>query len=451
MKRDIRKMMALLSEANVKEQDLPFSVEKRDIEIPFISKNGTVRRRPLRIYVPETGPTPKPLVFIAHYEMPENDATLNLYLRKGWAVSTPIDFQSEYNGNLIDDDLIFNSAALSAVRKQPDMDRTRIVVSGGSAGGYMTQMLSVLHLGICCSVSFSGITNILFNMKYLQSANEHNKEILETLTADERKDFIRCLEVIPVPIIGAIFGQFAPILAKIQENSHGEIWKALSPSCMARCFTGPVLFSHFTSDLLVPIDQLTKRFTYAELDKSLPDGFRIRMSEFPLEEELQRSMAEMLPAGDLFENLCPPPQTSGENFKLSFDLSKRFNILVFDEGNVEAEGGHYKKMDLGSIDATAYIQAQLQKSSRETNWLTAGKLALMAERYAGKGFLIPGQAGIDDTVYGSVAMNCQEILEELSEFGELHPEEFADTLRTVMTARPDLADALGEIKNRLLI
>ncbi|MEY8745733.1 hypothetical protein AB9M62_41555 [Bacillales bacterium AN1005] len=55
MKRDIRKMMALLSEANVKEQDLPFSVEKRDIEIPFISKNGNVYQRPLRIYVPETG------------------------------------------------------------------------------------------------------------------------------------------------------------------------------------------------------------------------------------------------------------------------------------------------------------------------------------------------------------------------------------------------------------
>jgi len=451
MKRDIRKVMALLSEANVKEQELPFSVEKRDIEIPFISKDGTVCRRYIRIYLPEPAPEPKPLVFIAHYEMPENDTTLNLYLMNGWAVSTPIDFKPEYNGSLVDDDLIFNSAALSAVRKQPGIDRTRIVVSGGSAGGYMTQMLSVLHLGICCSISFSGITNILFNMKYLQSANNHNKDVLETLTEEERKDFIRCLEVIPVPIVGAIFGQFAPILAKIEENPNSEIWNAMSPSFMAGCFTDPILFSHFTSDLLVPVDQLTKRFTYADLDESLPEGFRIRMSEFPLQEKVQRSMAEMLPADDLFEHLCPAPQTSGENFKLSFDRTKRFNIVVFDEGNAEAEGGHFKKMDLGPIDATDYIHAQLQRSSRETNWLTVGKLALMAERYAGKGFLIPGKAGIDDIVYGSVAMNRQEVLEELSEFGEHHREELVDTFCAAMAAKPELADVLDEIQGRLLI
>lgn len=450
MKRDLRKLMAMLTEANVTTPELPFSVEKRDIEIPFIAQDGTICRRSIRIYLPDHASRPLPLVFIAHYEMVESDALLALYLMKGWAVSTPIDFKPEYNGKLVDDDLIFNSAALSVVRKQPDIDRTRIVVSGGSAGGYMTLMLSVLHLGICCSVSFSGITNMMFSMNYLQATNEYNVQALAGLTEEELQDFVRCLEAMPVPILGAISDQFTPILDRMKQDPNDKAWIALSPSCMTECFTSPIAFTHFTSDVLVPVDQLTTRYTYAEPGESLPEGFRLRLSEFPLHEPLHRSLADALPDEDLVERLYPAPQTTGENVELPFDIAKRFNVVVFDEGRVEADAGHFKKLDLGSVDATAYMEAQLKRSSRETNWLTAGKLALMAERYAGKSTLLPGHFDIDDdTVYGSIAMNQQEVLQELSEFAEHHRAEVAEAFREANAVRPDLADSLKEIGSRL--
>lgn len=447
MKRDFRQLLAMLTQAKDSRLDLPFYVEKRDIEIPFIATDGSVSRRSIRIYLPEIAPRPMPIVFIAHYEMTEADSLLSMYLKKGWAVSTPINYITEYNGTLIDDDLIFNNAALSVVKKQPDIDRTRIVVSGGSAGGYMAQMLSVLHLGICCTVSFSGIANIPFNMHYMISANGYNLAAMAELTEEERQDLVRCMEAMPVPILSAGANQFVPIQEKLQRDPNGKVWKALSPSCMTDCLTNPITYTHFTSDVLVPIDQLTTRYTYSAPGNSLPEGFRLRLSEFPLEEELQRSLAEALPADELSEKLYPAPQEAGENFAIPFDITKRFNIVVFDEGCVEGDAGHQKNLDIGTYDATAYMEAQLVRSSRDTNWLTAGKLALMAERYAGTSILIPGQSGIDDTAYGSLAMDRAIVLEDLSAFSEDRQKEYEEVFRAARKARPDLADALDEIKS----
>ena len=448
MKRDFRKLLALLSETAQK-PELPFPTEKRDIEIPFITKEGKVCRRFLRIYFPEGVPRPMPVVFIAHYEMTETDAQLFMYLKKGWAVSTPIHYSTEYNGQLIDDDLAFNSAALTAVRRQPDIDRHRMIVSGGSAGGYMTLMLSVLHLGICGAVSFSGITNMMFNMQYMKSVNSYNEKALAELGPEERKDVGRCLDAMTVPVLGAVSDQFMPILRKAEADPDSGIWSAASPACMTECFTNPVLFTHFTSDILVPVDQLTKRYTYGQTGGSLPEGFRIRLSEFSLDEKQRHSLAEMLPEDMLSERLIPAPDSKGEDVVIPFDSSKRFNIVVFDEGCVEADAGHQKNFEIGSYDATGYMEELFKKTSRETNWLSAGKLILLAERYAGMGVLLPGRPDTDDTAFGSLAAVREEILEELSDYAADHWDELKETFGAAKSRRPDAAGTLMQIYKAL--
>jgi hypothetical protein len=449
MKRDLRRLMAMLSEAGTRQLELPFGVEKRDLEVPYLTRNGAISRRPLRIYLPDHAPEPMPLVFIAHYEMPEHDPLLGMYLRMGWAVSTCLQHVQEYNSQLMGDNLVFNSAALTMVRKQPDIDRTRIVVSGGSAGGYMTMMLSVLHMGVCASVSFSGIANLVFNMRYMQAANSFNLQVMAGLTEEERQDFVGMLEKLPIPILGAISNQFLPILMQMEQEPDSPMWTAASPVCMADRFTGPLLMTHFTSDVLVPIDQLTKRWSDGLNGESLPEGYRLRLSEFPLPAHLQRSLEENLPRADLAVQTVPAPQREGEDIRIPFDISKRFNIVVFDEGAVEGVAGHSKQLQPGSYDARAYMEAQIRRSCRETNWLTAGKLALMAERYAGKCILLPAHDGIDDQVYGSNSVHRREVMEELSLYAEDHGADLRDKMREVKQERPDLAAVLDEIVEQL--
>lgn len=86
---------------------------------------------------------------------------------------------------------------------------------------------------------------------------------------------------------------------------------------------------------------------------------------------------------------------------------------------MEADAGHQKNFEIGSYDATGYMEELFKKTSRETNWLSAGKLILMAERYAGTGVLLPGRPDTDDTAFGSLAAVREEILEELSDYAQI--------------------------------
>lgn len=453
---DLSKMMALMSQGP--KNPIPFTGEKRNLEIPFLTRDGSPACRFLRVYLPAGAARPMPLVFAAHYEIAEGSPELALYLSKGWAVSTPIKFEAAFNGRLTDDDLVFNCAALSAVRKLPEIDRTRIAVVGGSAGGYMALMLSALHLGICCSVSFSGITNVLFGMRhYFETAHGYNLRAFEEELDEEEKTFLLSrLETAVVPVLGEIFDQFAPIRENFPDMEDNARFAAFSPSCLAYCFSNPILFSHFTSDVLVPVDQLTKRFTYEKPGETLPEGFRLRMSEFPLPEKLNLSMAEALPAEELAECLYPVPE-GNDDVVIPYDLSKRFNISVFDEGCVEADAGHQKNLGLGKNDASAYIEAQFARSSRQTSWLSAEKLAMLAERYAGNSTQLPAHGGVDETVYGSAAAYRQEVLEELSFFAmnrdfaaDCGKETLAEAFDKTEAAKPELAKVLGELKAAVL-
>ncbi len=445
--KDIRKMMAVLSEGN--KITLPFSVEQRDIEIPYIKQDGSIARRSIRIYLPETFPRPMPVVYVAHYEMKESDTLLRLYLLKGWAVATTIDFIAEYNRTLVDDDMIFNSAALTVVREQPDIDRARIAVTGGSAGGYMALMLSILHLGIRCSVSFSGVTNIPYLMNYFEDAEKFNAEERKKLTPEESKDFALLIERLPIPVLGAIYGQLSPIMDKMKVNPDEEYWKSLTPSCMTSCFSNPLLFTHVTSDALVPIDQLTSRYCYSELGDTLPANFKYGLSNLVEDEQLRRPLADALPPDDVYEVFVPAPENPNAPTDIPYDVTKKFNIVVYDEGVVEAYAGHNKRKKFGVISPTDYMEAQLTKRDASTNWLTADKLALMVERYKGTSLLLPGHAGIDDKLHGSKAMYQRIIVDELSEYSSEQSSAFNDACQHLKKKRPKLVDTLNEIIGQL--
>jgi len=377
-------------------------VDKRDIEIPFITKSGAIDRRTVRVVIPETAEKPVPLVFFAHYPIGEDHPAFAEIINKGWALAILADFEPfKHSAALIDDNLVFNSAALSAVCKLPEIDRTRIAVIGESAGGYISLMLTTLHLGICTSVSVVGVANIRFNMiDYFDHVQSYNLKAVEKLNAKDRGNMQRRLEAMPMPVLGSLYDAFIPVKDNFPDKNDVDRWVAFSPAAMTSSFSNPILFTHFTSDLLVPIDQITKNFTY-DRGETLPDDFKLRLSEFDIPEILQRSLAETIPAEDLSERVVPAP----EKFTIldpEFDANKRFNIFVVDEGPVEAKAGHLKDASF-YISYITYFETQFALSSRKTNRLTVEKLVLLAERYAGKCAPLPARVTADETIYGSAA------------------------------------------------
>ncbi|MDO5628067.1 MAG: prolyl oligopeptidase family serine peptidase, partial [Mobilicoccus sp.] len=147
--------------------------DRHVIEVPYLDKTGTRVTRPVVLYVPQNATGPVPLVFVAHYEIDAGSADLGDYLRQGWAVASPTEVTQAENGRLTDDNLVFNNAALHAMRQRVEVDRERVAIVGGSAGGYMALMLSHLQLGAVATVADAPITNAYFNLRQYFPLVEH--------------------------------------------------------------------------------------------------------------------------------------------------------------------------------------------------------------------------------------------------------------------------------------
>lgn len=66
------------------------------------------------------------------------------------------------------------------------------------------------------------------------------------------------------------------------------------------------------------------------------------------------------------------------------------------------------------IDDVPYLKAMFERGLAQNEVLTSGKLLLLLERYMGESIQLPAHEGVDDTVYGSLAVYRREIVEELT-------------------------------------
>lgn len=387
---DYAKVFAMQTEAN---KDLPplENIEQREIDVQYIRKDGTIETRPVRLYIPEESEQPMPLIYVPHYEMAENAAELRRYLEQGWAVTSPTDVLPSHNGLLTDDDLVFNNAALYTLRHMEEFDNQRIAIVGGSAGGYTTLMLSALQMGNCASVATAPIANVYFNFyQYFQMAQRDDAPFFLKLVRDS----------------------FTPILDNFPNVKDTERWEAFSAVGLADCFNSPLVITHVTSDILVPVDQITKEFTYANEGESMPEDFSTRLSE-DNPGVLGHSLADELPA-----ELTHVEHIIIEDLDADSDLpyheEKLFNLNIYDDGPTESYGSHRATSGTGVVNDVPYLKAMFERGLAQNEILTDGKLILLLERYMGESIQLPAHEGVDDSVYGSLAIYRQEIVEELA-------------------------------------
>lgn len=120
-------------------------------------------------------------------------------------------------------------------------DRQRISIVGGSAGGYTALMLSALQMGNCATIATAPISNVYFNFyQYFPMAER-----------DDAPFFLKL-----------VTGMFLPIQENFPDKNDMSRWEALSAVGLADCFSNPLIVVNVTSDILVPIDQTTREFTY---------------------------------------------------------------------------------------------------------------------------------------------------------------------------------------------
>ena len=354
-----------------------------------------------------------------HYEMAENAAELRRYLEQGWAVASPTEVLPSHNGLLTDDDLVFNNAALYILRHMEEFDTERIAVVGGSAGGYTAMMLSALQMGNCATIATAPIANVYFNFyQYFQMAKRDDAPFFLKIVRDS----------------------FAPILNHFPDASDTERWEAFSAVGLANCYSSPFVITHVTSDILVPIDQITRAFTYAHEGDSMPEGFSTRLSE-ENPGVLGHSLVDELPVEmtNVEHIIIDDPN---ENSSMPYDAEKLFNILIYDDGPTQSYGSHRATSGTGIIDDVPYLKAMFERGLAQNEVLTSGKLLLLLERYMGESIQLPAHEGVDDTVYGSLAVYRREIVEELTCWVSNH------SLAELDAAVMEVISSLDDIQNK---
>ncbi|WP_343556232.1 hypothetical protein [Sphingobacterium sp.] len=373
--------------------------KKEVIAVRYINKNKQIDSRQIILYRPLNKKGNIPLIYVPHYSVEEESEDFKTYIRNGWAVSSPYLFESKQNAALVTDGLVFNNAALYTLRNYPGVDKQRIAIVGGSAGGYTTLMLSQLQMGTSASIANSPISNVYFNLHI---------------------HFMRCDSInhhagifnFPIPIQGMISKLFRPINDNFK-NEKDPMWEATSPVSMARQFSNPTVINHNTGDILVPIDQITKKYAYKNNDGTLPKGFNGRMEKnYP--GLLSCSLEDLADPNEIF---IKKYTFKNNNIVGEMPFSRKIlTINVIDDGPISGKSSHAAPSTTGSFNTIPFLKTMFAQTLKETEQLVPEKLLLLLDRYQGKSKQLPAHSGVDDTVYGSFAIYQKEIIDELSNY-----------------------------------
>ncbi len=384
-------------------------VTEQEMVVPYINKAGVVAYGMIKIYFPADTSQAVPLVYVPHYEAGEYSLEAVNYLQHGWAVASPLDLYGTINSTLLEDDLVFNNAALYTLRHLPEIDSQRIALAGNSAGGYTALMLDALQLGNCACVANYAMVNPYDTFtRYFPQVDQWNARSLRKAQPGDTPLF---------PIAGQVSATFAGIQNNMPANKDYAQWEALSPIGLCCDLSAPVMENHYTSDVLIPASQIVDWTGYAQAGESVPNGFSTALPE--KNGSLGQSLAERLPANSTHIGRIAI-ETPFDEITLTYDPAAFFNINLLDDGPVEAGSGHYTHADYVFKDDSVFLTDMFARTLTNAEVLTADKAVLLLHRYMGVSAQLPVHYGVDETVYGSLSVYRAEITEELARYVQNH-------------------------------
>ena len=302
-------------------------------ELQYPDTLGETRIGQVKLYLPsalasEAG-LKLPLIHNAGYEL-ERPGGEGL-LKAGFIASTP---HGEEPNPLVRGENL-DVAILHRVRGLSCVDDAKVTIMGGSAGGYMTLMLAAETFPLVAALPDVPPVNLGYNCAYIMG----NKDI--AANRPEGQEF----EDLPVLTVVIPLGEGA--VEMLGTDYRTPAWLNASPIGRWQEITCPTHIVVTTADMLVPVNQygddLVRPFAVAEF----PEGFATDMNTLLTAPETRLKWLEVVPAQDIETFVLPVPTApkllfneppgpaTAVQITMPFSETRRFSLVVIDEGPME--------------------------------------------------------------------------------------------------------------------
>ena len=204
----------------------PRPIAKALVEYMYLDTQGRETVGKAKLYVPsdvQDGTKRVPLYYSAGYELDDRSALI--HAGRGYAVVTPRDLKANPLVQTPNPDI----ALLHIARSLPFVDDTRVVIGGGSAGGYLTLMLAAETFPLAGAAADVPPVNWGYNAAYfLQQKNWPEHAAPDAKTA-------------ALPVFHAVASIAEAALAVYGTHTDEPIWFRHSPLSQLDTITCPVI------------------------------------------------------------------------------------------------------------------------------------------------------------------------------------------------------------------
>lgn len=334
-----------------------------------------------------------PLLHGAGYEVPDPGAAA--FLKRGFALVTPTTTELNPMSRTANLDVTL----LHIARSLPFVDDARVMITGGSAGGYTTLMMAAETFPLAAAVPIAPPLNWGYNAKYFL----HNNDLVQGPDGKPQNS--------PAPGLAGVCRLLIPqCFTYYPEDTDDPAWFNNSPIAHADTITAPVLMIFSTGDILVPIYQVGRELVRPHDAAMFPSGYEIdpeRLADGPQNrEELLTVLGEeqyaltVVPVDPAWPTMLEPGAKKNAKkqpegvpvWTVPFRGDKQWDIVVIDEGPVHPAAGHFQHLMLPNYDA--YLTAKLAAGIAPEQ-LTARKLERLMSRYASIEWLESGMRHLD--------------------------------------------------------
>lgn len=383
-------------------------VHKALVEFDYRDPEGKAAKGLAKLYLPaavEKRQRQFPLIHSAGYEL--DDAGAVGLVGQGFVVLTARGLESNPLVRTVNPDV----ALLHIARSLPIIDDAKVVVTGGSAGGYITLMVASETFPLAGAAPGVPPVNWGYNAAYFLQRDPGGTR------QDPKGPATPVFDVI-VPIVQQALKVYG-------DDPSDVVYFRNSPLAHLPTVTCPVLVHWTTADMLVPIDQVGKTWVRPIDATKFPAGFTFDPDKLTTSPEGRRRLTDVLNPNDYEVFLVSEQEikkylVAGKGVELAISETRRWSITILDEGAPEPQVGH-NKYPVSWSQRKFLAQSIDRKIAADQ--LTALKLERLMDRYAGREWLPATLVHLDEP--GSEQADVIRGLKTYVKAGTEHAKTFA--------------------------